>query len=289
MNRVFVILLFVLLIFLPLSFSVNDDIKIESIEILMKKTKDILHIFNDEPREIMISEDQKVLISKKLEIFQQSNDVMVQEYAIKMIENQKKINKFLAFNKWEVFSKKHNGIKGIYLNGYHFTNEEKMKSFDEILLNTFVNTVVLDVKTDNGHLLYDSKILEVEDLKNERIKYNSANLKEFKEKYDEVYLNCGGGGKDCGIKIKIKFPKYLHYERDVKSLNDKLNQEINLESFVKRITQEEKKDIPPKKVKITYETPSSTFVEDLGEATSFDEFSKLVKNCDLYKYSSQYY
>lgn len=58
-----------------------------------KKTKDILHIINDEPREITISEDQKVLISKKLEIFQQSNDAMVQEYEIQIIENQK--NKYI--------------------------------------------------------------------------------------------------------------------------------------------------------------------------------------------------
>ena len=187
MNRAFFIILFVLLIFLPISFSVDDNIKFESIEILIKKTKDILHIINDEPREITISEDQKVLISKKLEIFQQSNDAIVQEYEIQIIENQKKINTFLAFNKWEDFSQRYNGIKGIYLNGYHFTNEEKMTSFDEILLNTFVNTVVLDVKTDNGHLLYDSKIPEVEELNNERIKYNSASLKEFKEKYD-IYL-----------------------------------------------------------------------------------------------------
>jgi hypothetical protein len=187
MNRAFFIILFVLLIFLPISFSVDDNIKFESIEILIKKTKDILHIIDDEPREITISEDQKVLISKKLEIFQQSNEAMVQEYEIQIIENQKKINTFLAFNKWEDFSQRYNGIKGIYLNGYHFTNEEKMTSFDEILLNTFVNTVVLDVKTDNGHLLYDSKIPEVEELNNERIKYNSASLKEFKEKYD-IYL-----------------------------------------------------------------------------------------------------
>ena len=80
MNRAFSIILFVLLIFLPLSLSLDDNIKFESIEILIKKTKDILYIFNDEPREITISEDQKVLISKKLEVFQHSNDSMVQEY-----------------------------------------------------------------------------------------------------------------------------------------------------------------------------------------------------------------
>ena len=53
--------------------------------------------------------------------------------------------------------------------------------------NTVVNTIVLDVKTDNGHLLYDSQIPEVEELKNERIKYNTQTLKSFKEEFN-IYL-----------------------------------------------------------------------------------------------------
>jgi len=146
----------------------------------------------------------------------------------------------------------------------------------------------------------------------ELIKYSS-----FEDKIKSIFKLLEKSGDDlyCQVLNCLEEDEYDFFEVEVKENNLKefklnelilrveyipelsscydfnyfVNQEINLESFVKRITQEEKKDIPPKKVKITYETPSSTFVEDLGEATSFDEFSKLVKNCDLYKYSSQYY
>ena len=71
---------------------------------------------------------------------------------------------------------------------YHIQiKEEKIKPIKDILSNTVVNTIVLDVKTDNGHLLYDSEILEVEELKNERIKYDTQTLKSFKDEFN-IYL-----------------------------------------------------------------------------------------------------
>ena len=57
----------------------------------------------------------------------------------------------------------------------------------DILSKTVVNTIVIDVKTDNGHLLYDSEIPEVEELKNERIKYDTQTLKSFKDEFN-IYL-----------------------------------------------------------------------------------------------------
>lgn len=93
----------------------------------------------------------------------------------------------------------------------------------------------VDEYLESIELFYDEKVKFLSQKDNFISCNNCPNEKEFKEKYDEVYLNCGGGGKDCGIKIKIKFPKYLHYERDVKSLNDKLNREINLEEINKFI------------------------------------------------------
>ena len=69
-------------------------------------------------------------------------------------------------------------------------------------------------------LFYDEKVKFLS-MKDNFISCNNCpNMKEFLEKYDEVTLNCGEGGKDCGVKISIKFPKYLHYERDIKKLND---------------------------------------------------------------------
>lgn len=188
MNRAFFIILLILLIVVPTTISINDTSQVSPIQVLVEKTKNFLiKSLVDEPREIVISNEQKLLINQKLNSLQNGNELFFVKYEQANIQNQKKINTFLAFYNWEQFSRENSGVKGIYLNGYHFTNEEKMKKFDEILINTSVNTVVLDVKTDNGHLLYDSKIIEVDELKNERIKYDKNTLKEFKEKYN-IYL-----------------------------------------------------------------------------------------------------
>lgn len=188
MNRAFFIILLILLIVVPTTISINDTSQVSPIQVLVEKTKNyFIKSLVDEPREIVISNEQKLLINQKLNSLQNGNELFFVKYEQANIQNQKKINTFLAFYNWEQFSRENSGVKGIYLNGYHFTNEEKMKKFDEILTNTSVNTVVLDVKTDNGHLLYDSKIIEVDELKNERIKYDKNTLKEFKEKYN-IYL-----------------------------------------------------------------------------------------------------
>lgn len=188
MNRAFFIILLILLIVVPTTVSINDTSQVSPIQVLVEKTKNFfIKSLVDEPREIVISNEQKLLINQKLNSLQNDNELFFVKYEQANIQNQNKINTFLAFYNWEQFSRENGGVKGIYLNGYHFTNEEKMKKFDEILTNTSVNTVVLDVKTDNGHLLYDSKIIEVDELKNERIKYNKTSLKEFKEKYN-IYL-----------------------------------------------------------------------------------------------------
>lgn len=188
MNRAFFIILLIILIVVPTTISINDTSQVSPIQVLVEKTKNFfIKSLVDEPREIVISNEQKLLINQKLNSLQNDNELFFVKYEQANIQNQKKINTFLAFYNWEQFSRENSGVKGIYLNGYHFTNEEKMKKLDEILTNTSVNTVVLDVKTDNGHLLYDSKIIEVDELKNERIKYDKNTLKEFKEKYN-IYL-----------------------------------------------------------------------------------------------------
>ena len=57
--------------------------------------------------------------------------------------------------------------------------ENDLNPIKDILSNTVVNTIVLDVKSDNGQLLYDSEITEVEKLNNKRIKYDAQTLKSF--------------------------------------------------------------------------------------------------------------
>ena len=55
--------------------------------------------------------------------------------------------------------------------------ETKMNSIKEILNKTNVNTLVIDAKTDNGHVLFDSQSSETDILKNERIKSNKTTMK----------------------------------------------------------------------------------------------------------------
>ena len=128
-------------------------------------------------RKIKYLFQQKQVINKKLQALINSNNNLFNNFEEIQNENLKEINEYIAINRWEEFSKSNSGVKGIYLSGYHFLKEEKIGPIKDILSNTVVNTIVLDVKTDNGHLLYDSEIPEVEKLKNERIKYDTQTLK----------------------------------------------------------------------------------------------------------------
>ena len=89
----------------------------------------------------------------------------------------------LEFNK---FKKEHDEIRGVYFNGYLFNNLNKRESIEEILMSTNVNTLVIDVKTDNGHILFDTDVEEVSYLNNERVKFSKneiQNLREIKDLY----------------------------------------------------------------------------------------------------------
>ena len=188
MNRVFFIILLVAFLVVPLSINnVNDDgvsyfdLTVEISENLFEDTK------IEEKKNVFPSEDQKQIIREKLQGLSDSNNSLFNNFEEIQNENLKEINEYIALNRWQKFSTANSGIKGIYLSGYHFLKNEKIDPIKDILSNTVVNTIVLDVKTDNGHLLYDSEIPEVDRLKNERIKYDTQALKTFKEDFN-IYL-----------------------------------------------------------------------------------------------------
>ena len=188
MNRVFFIILLVAFLAVPLSINnVNDDgisyfdLAVEISENLFQETK------IEEKKNFFLSENQKQLIREKLQDLSDSNNNLFNNFEEIQNENLKEINEYIALNRWQKFSTANSGIKGIYLSGYHFLKNEKIDPIKDILSNTVVNTIVLDVKTDNGHLLYDSEIPEVDRLKNERIKYDTQALKSFKEDFN-IYL-----------------------------------------------------------------------------------------------------
>jgi hypothetical protein len=90
----------------------------------------------------------------------------------------------LEFNK---FKKEHDEIRGVYFNGYLFNNLNKRESIEEILMSTNVNTLVIDVKTDNGHILFDTDVEEVSYLNNERVKFSKNEIQDLREIKD-LYL-----------------------------------------------------------------------------------------------------
>ena len=90
----------------------------------------------------------------------------------------------LEFNK---FKKEHDEIRGVYFNGYLFNNLNKRESIEEILMSTNVNTLVIDVKTDNGHILFDTDVEEVSYLNNERVKFSKNDIQDLREIKD-LYL-----------------------------------------------------------------------------------------------------
>jgi len=181
-------IMFFLLIFLYPQ-KLSEEIESDEIAISQLNTPDttiyvpsqIDHV--ETIRQIMENYDMSVLssnLNEYNEIFLGDIEVELQEIALKnaTIYASMKINKF---------KKENDQIRGIYLNGYLFNNLSKRESIEKILTNTDVNTLVIDVKTDNGHILFDTDIEEVIYLNNERVKFTKNNLQELKEIKD-IYL-----------------------------------------------------------------------------------------------------
>ena len=188
MNRVFFLILLFAFLVVPLSINnVNDD-GISYFDLVAEVSENLFEDLEiDKKNTVTLSDSQKQLINEKLQASTNSTDNLFNNFEEIQKENLKNINEYLAIYRWMKFSDTNNGVKGIYLSGYHFLRDEKINPIKDILSNTVVNTIVLDVKSDNGHLLYDSAISEVEMLKNERIKYDTQTLKAFKEEFD-IYL-----------------------------------------------------------------------------------------------------
>jgi len=188
MNRAFFIILFVALLIIPLSINNVNNEGISYFELIAEIGLGMLEDSETEKEiNIVVSESQKNKITKKLNSLNDSNNNLLSQFEALQTETLKDVNAYVAKENWKQFSETNGGIKGIYLSGYHLLIEEKIKPIKEIVNNTVVNTIVLDVKTDNGHLMYDSQIDSVAELKNERIKYDSTTLQELQNELD-IYL-----------------------------------------------------------------------------------------------------
>jgi ribA/ribD-fused uncharacterized protein len=91
----------------------------------------------------------------------------------------------------------------------------------------------VDYYLESISIFYDEKIKFLSTKDNFLRCKGCPTNKEFKEEYDKVSLSCGGkdGDKDCGMKIVINFPKYVHYEKDMNLLKNELEAGLNLEKI----------------------------------------------------------
>jgi len=181
------IILFLLIFLYPQKLSEemeNEEVAISQ----LKTTETTIYVLSQKDhiktiKHVMENYDMSVLSSNLnaySEILISDIEVQLQEIALKnaTIYASMKINKF---------KKENDQIRGIYLNGYLFNNPSKRESIEKILTNTDVNTLVIDVKTDNGHILFDTEIDEVIYLNNERVKFTKNDLQELREIKD-IYL-----------------------------------------------------------------------------------------------------
>ena len=180
-------MLFLLIFLYPQKLSQEMENKEVAISQL-KTTETTIYVLSQKDhvktiKQVMENYDMSVLSSNLnaySEILFSDIEVQLQEIALKnaTIYASMKINKF---------KKENDQIRGIYLNGYLFNNPSKRESIEKILTNTDVNTLVIDVKTDNGHILFDTEIDEVIYLNNERVKFTKNDLQELREIKD-IYL-----------------------------------------------------------------------------------------------------
>ncbi len=195
MNRVVFLFLSILLIGFPLNINNFDNENVNYLELAKNITNELIHTVVKaqvkNPSEINFTNEQVTLLKIKLDELRETDikfeNNLMDNYKSSIIQVNKEINKNLAIYEYGEFVNKFNGVKGIYLNSYDFLNSEKMSSIKTIIDETVVNTLVIDVKTDHGHLMYDSNVQESYEINNERIKFSKESLKDLKTNHN-IYL-----------------------------------------------------------------------------------------------------
>jgi hypothetical protein len=162
----------------------NEEVAISQ----LKTTETTIYVLSQKDhvktiKQVMENYDMSVL-SSNLNAY---NEILFSDIEVELQEIALKNATIYASMKINKFKKENDQIRGIYLNGYLFNNPSKREDIEKILTNTDVNTLVIDVKTDNGHILFDTEIDEVIYLNNERVKFTKNDLQELREIKD-IYL-----------------------------------------------------------------------------------------------------
>ena len=77
-------------------------------------------------------------------------------------------------------------IRAIYLNGYLYGNESFREKIHNLISTSLINAVVIDIKSDNGHILFETNNDEAIELNAVRKKYDKETLNYYKE--NNIYL-----------------------------------------------------------------------------------------------------
>jgi len=222
MNRVVFIFLSILLIVFPLTIENIENENVSYFELVKNITTELIHTVVKaqvkNPEEINFTNDQVALLKIKLDELEvidfEFENNLIQNYERSIIQINKDLNKNLAIYEYRKFVNEFGGIKGIYLNSYDFVNLDKMSSIKAIIDETVVNTLVIDVKTDHGHLMYDSNVQESYEINNERVKFNKTSLKELKTSHN-LYL--------IGRVVAFQDPLFAKTYEDSSVFNSKTN------------------------------------------------------------------
>ena len=159
--------------------TILPDIKTPKITIYIPSEEDYMK----QIKQITERYDLSVTSSKQAEYY----DNLLGDIEIQVNEIAQKNATIYASLEFNKFKKEHDEIRGIYLNGYLFNNPSKREGIEEILMSTNVNTLVIDVKTDNGHILFETDVEEVTYLNNERVKFSKNEIQDLREIKD-LYL-----------------------------------------------------------------------------------------------------
>ena len=222
MNRVVFIFLSILLIVFPLTIENIENENVSYFELVKNITTELIHTVVKaqvkNPEEINFTNDQVALLKIKLDELEvidfEFENNLIQNYERSIIQINKDLNKNLAIYEYRKFVDEFGGIKGIYLNSYDFVNLDKMSSIKAIIDETVVNTLVIDVKTDHGHLMYDSNVQESYEINNERVKFNKTSLEELKTNHN-LYL--------IGRVVAFQDPLFAKTYEDSSVFNSKTN------------------------------------------------------------------
>jgi len=222
MNRVVFIFLSILLIVFPLTIENIENENVSYFELVKNITTELIHTVVKaqvkNPEEINFTNDQVALLKIKLDELEvidfEFENNLIQNYERSIIQINKDLNKNLAIYEYRKFVNEFGGIKGIYLNSYDFLNLDKMSSIKAIIDETVVNTLVIDVKTDHGHLMYDSNVQESYEINNERVKFNKTSLEELKTNHN-LYL--------IGRVVAFQDPLFAKTYEDSSVFNSKTN------------------------------------------------------------------